>query len=280
MKVINENRLLKVIVSLLLIVSIVVVIALGEKRQSKLAKQLLTTLKEMEVNKKSDNKESDSKKVEDNKAIPAAANKVYTYEGVKELGKYNNLRWRNKKWYALGDNVKNADGYTSRIKTLAAANLAFNDAEEGRVMADMSKNITSEKLKDIELITVLAGASDYSAGTPLGSINDDENAATFYGGLKKVINDILELKPDAAIVFITPLNQSSNANRSGIKLESYAKAINEVCKTYNILVLDLYAKSGINEKNIKSYTTDNVNLNSQGIQKVSQVISNYIKTIK
>jgi lysophospholipase L1-like esterase len=138
------------------------------------------------------------------------------------------------------------------------------------------------------LVLVFGGTNDYALGTPLGTINDDENSGTFYGSLKKVINDILEVKSDSTIVFITPLKRGvyknepvyPAPNKIGVKLEKYVQAINDVCKFYNIPVLDLYSKSGIDENNIKTYTSDNLNLNAQGIQKVSQIISDYIKTIK
>jgi hypothetical protein len=275
MKSINENNLIKITVALFLVLSLLVVVALGERKQSKAAKQLLTIVEGMETSK--DNKDI---KVEDKETVIEPVKREYTYKGPKDLGVYNSARWKNKKWYVLGDNVKNTDNYSLKVKTLAGVNVAFGDAVDKRVMKDMTKNITAEKLKDIQLITVFGGANDYSLGTPLGTIKDDENAATFYGSLKKSINNILEVKADAAIVFITPLKQAATANKAGVKLESYVQAINEVCKSYNILVLDLYSKSGIDEKNIKSYTTDNISLNNQGIQKVSQVISDYIKTIK
>jgi lysophospholipase L1-like esterase len=275
MKRINENKVIKVMVPLFLVVSLLGVVALGEKKQAKASKQLWSILNETETNKKSDNM-----KIEEKEIVPEVLKRNYTYEGAKVLGVYNNTRWKNKKWYALGDNIKNVNGYTLKVKTLAGVNVAFSDAIDGRIMGDMSKNITAEKLKDIELITVFGGANDYSLDTPLGTINDDENMATFYGSLKRAINDILQVKANAAIVFITPLNQSANANKIGVKLDSYVQAINEVCKSYNILVFDLYSKSGINEKNIKNYTMNNLELNNQGIQKVSQVISDYIKTIK
>jgi hypothetical protein len=275
MRKINENKVIRVMVPLFLVISLLGVVALGEKKQAKASKQLWSILNETEINKKSDNM-----KIEDKEIVTEVLKRNYTYEGTKVLGAYNNTRWKNKKWYALGDNIKNVNGYTLKVKTLAGVNVAFSDAIDGRIMGDMSKNITAEKLKDIELITVFGGANDYSLGTPLGTINDDEYAATFYGSLKRVINDILQVKANAAIVFITPLNQSANANKIGVKLDSYIQAINEVCKSYNILVFDLYSKSGINEKNIKNYTMNNLDLNNQGIQKVSQIISDYIKTIK
>jgi lysophospholipase L1-like esterase len=58
------------------------------------------------------------------------------------------------------------------------------------------------------------------------------------------------------------------------------QAIKEVCKEYNILVYDLFNESGINESNLKSYTIDNLNLNSTGYIRISTLISNYLKTVK
>lgn len=69
-------------------------------------------------------------------------------------------------------------------------------------------------------------------------------------------------------------------NSADYKLEEYVQGIKAVCSTYNILVLDAFNKSGITENNLKQYTIDNLSLNEKGYQKLSQVISDYFKTIK
>lgn len=277
MRVFNKKDIFTIIVVVLLTVSLIVVVVLGEKKQSKASKELLMKIDELTLSKDDKN---DSKENNDKESIPSVTVKEYIYKGANALGQYNNNRWKNKKWYAIGDNVKNVNGYTAKVKTLAGVNVVVSDASDGRVMGDMSKNITSEKLKDVDLVTVFAGGSDYSLDVPLGTIKDDESINTFYGNTKKLINSIIEAKSDANIVFITPIKQSANPNKNGVKLESYVQAINDVCKSYNILVLDMYSKSGIDDKNIKTYAADNVSLNTQGTQKVSQLISDYIKTIK
>lgn len=253
------------------------VIVLGEKKQAKESRELLSQLNEIQTE---SNKEKENIKPEEKQPDTEVVKKEYKYEGPNALGQYNNNRWKSKKWYVVGENTKNTTGYVNRIKTLTAINTAVIDADDSKAIGDMVINITADKLKDIDLVTVLAGTNDYSLGIPLGTINDDENAATFYGSLKKLINTTITAKPGAAIVFITPLKQFSVPNKNGVGLDKYVQAIDEVCKFYNILVLDLYSKSGIDEKNIKSYTTANSILNTQGIQKVSQLISDFIKTIK
>jgi hypothetical protein len=276
----NKKRITKLIVPLLLIASLLVVVTLGENKQAKASRQLLTMLNESELKKNYANSTDDNKKSAEKETVHSEIKKVYTYTGANALGQYNSARWRNKKWYAVGDNIKNTNAYVSRVKALSSINTAVSDALDGRTMGDMAKNITSESLKDVELITIFGGANDYVLGTPIGTLQDDVSSGTFYGNLKKVVNEILEITPSSAIVFITPLKQNSNTNKAGAKIENYVRAIHEVCKSYNILVLDLYGKSGIDEKNIKSYTTDNLTLTDKGIQKISQIISDYIKTIK
>ena len=55
MKSINENNLIRVMVPLFLVVSLIAVVALGEKRQAKLSKQLLVILQESELIKSNKN---------------------------------------------------------------------------------------------------------------------------------------------------------------------------------------------------------------------------------
>lgn len=287
MKILNKYKFFKISISIILLFSLLIVIGLGQIRQNKISKRLTAELSDIQVS--NSNKKVEADKQSSIAVDPQTAeNKNYTYEGINAIGNYNNTRWKNKKWYVLGDGISAPNNYQSKVKGMCAISQVINDAQPNRLMGDMLQNITTENLKDVSLITVFAGTNDYGFSTPLGNINDNEDGNTFYGNLKKVINGILKVKTDANIVFLTPLKRGAfmkepvypHPNKAGFKLEDYVQAIKDVCKSYNILVLDTFDKSGITEKNLKEYTIDNLNLNEKGYQKISKLISDYLKTIK
>jgi lysophospholipase L1-like esterase len=290
MKDLYKNGLFKMGIPLILLVLLVVVVGFGQIKQNKISKQLLSELSSIEKSKSSGAVVKDKNQEDKNKTVAATQSldkKDYTYQGVNALGNYNNTRWKNKKWYVLGDGMSAANNYQSKVKTMCAMSEVINDAKANRLMGDLLQNVTTEKLKDVSIITVFAGTNDYAFNTQLGTMNDSQDANTFYGNLKKIINGILKEKTDANIVFLTPLKRGvfmnepvyPNPNKAGYMLEDYVQAIKDVCKSYNILVLDTFNKSGITEKNLKEYTVDNLSLNEKGYQKISQVISDYFKTI-
>lgn len=286
-QVFNHSAFMLAIIGVL-VVSLIFVVGIGQKKQNKLTMELTSLQKDISKNNtpKDNSKAKDTKTQSEPDSTAVLSN--ITYKGVNALGNFDNERWKNKKWYTIGDGMSAANNYQSKVKAMTGMAMVVNDAAANRVMKDLTSKISAEKLKDVDLITVFAGTNDYAYNTPLGTIEDNDTDATFYGNVKKVIDDILKAKPDANIVFITPLKRGAfmkepvypNANAAGYKLEEYVQGIKAVCSTYNILVLDAFNKSGITENNLKQYTIDNLSLNEKGYQKLSQVISDYIKTIK
>ncbi|MFL0246254.1 SGNH/GDSL hydrolase family protein [Candidatus Clostridium stratigraminis] len=288
MKQIVNHSAFKFAIILILAASLIVVVGIGQKKQNKLTMELTALQKEVSKN----SLQNDSSKASNIEPAVEPASKPalsdITYKGVNALGNFDNDRWKNKNWYTLGDGMSAANNYQLKVKAMTGMAMVTNDAAANRVMKNLTSNISAEKLKDIDLITVLAGTNDYAYNTPLGTIEDKDTQATFYGNVKKVINEILKVKPDANIVFITPLKRGAfmnepvypNSNAAGYKMEDYVQGIKAVCSTYNILVLDAFNKSGITEDNLKLYTIDNLSLNEKGYQKLGQVIADYIKTIK
>jgi hypothetical protein len=292
-----ESRALKVVVIGVLLIALVVVVALGNRKQKEASQKWTAILTQMEEERKRNKQEKEETvKTTVNQAEPVQAvinqtepeKTSYLYKGADSLTKTNITRWKNKSWYAFSDILTSEKGYIQNVKYSCSILEVTNDSYPERTMEIMCSSIIENKLKEADIVTVFGGTNDYSVGTPLGTINDDEKANTFYGSLHKIIKKILEINPDTTIVFFTPLKRGAyksyavypEANNAGVKLEQYAQAVRDVCKLYNILVLDLFSESGINEKNIKSYTSDNLNLNEAGNRRLSKIISDYLKNIK
>ena len=131
---------------------------------------------------------------------------------------------------------------------------------------------------EADIISLLGGVNDYSAGTKLGNIDSDD-VLTIYGGLKKIVGSLKEKYPNKFIFLMTPLKCISRTgkNSAGIDLEDIAEAIKNVGKKYSILVLDLYNECEFSRSS-DSETSDGLHPSQTFItKKLSPVIINFIK---
>jgi lysophospholipase L1-like esterase len=196
--------------------------------------------------------------------------------------------WKNKNWLAIGDSITYANKYQPLVQNALKIKSVQTDAVPGRPIKPMADNLTAERLKNIDLITVFGGTNDYGSNKILGTIKDEKNQDTFYGNLKNVIEKINANKPEkTTVVFFTPLkrgvfkNQAvyPNANSSGAKLDDYVNAEKQVCKLYSIPVIDLFHKSGLEADNLSKYTIDNLHPNEDGHKMLSKVMIKELKKV-
>ncbi len=98
---------------------------------------------------------------------------------------------------------------------------------------------------DADLITVKGGTNDWSTGFATGTLNDRE-ATTYMGGIRLLMEGLIEKYPDKQIVFFTPIRRcesgqtEASTNGKGATLRDYADAVIELGKVYGIPVIDLY----------------------------------------
>lgn len=87
---------------------------------------------------------------------------------------------------------------------------------------------------------VFGGTNDYNNATHLGTINDNTKA-TFYGALNILCTNLLTNFHNATNVLMTPLKRSlAPTVGGGAELIEYVRAIQEIGKKYNFLVLNMY----------------------------------------
>lgn len=187
----------------------------------------------------------------------------------------------------FGDGVS-VDG---KYQGIAAQQLKLksytNGARGGLLLGAMDDEVTSESLKDIDIVVVLGGTNDYSKGKELGKISDEYEADTFYGDVQGMIDNLKAIKSDIEIVFLTPLKHGyidgqpsyPNANYNGNYLDDYAEAIIEVCEKNNVKYIDMFNKSGIDENNVGEYTHNNMILNEEGHKLVGTVLAEQLKEL-
>lgn len=102
--------------------------------------------------------------------------------------------------------------------------------------------------KDADVISVLGGTNDWGHSHKLGNISS-RDTDTFYGALKVLCDGLINRYLTKTIFFITPLQRVKPAdgcpigqktNLNGNTLLQYVQAIQEVCASYSIPVLNLY----------------------------------------
>lgn len=137
--------------------------------------------------------------------------------------------------------------------------------------------------KSADLIIVFGGTNDFWYGDcPIGK-STDKKPNTFYGALNTMISYLKNAHPNADIVFVTPYQQSKDADETHEykrstygnfgtgTLSQYRKAILDRCQYYGIPVLDLYADYELNTADNREalekygqFLCDGVHLNDAG----------------
>ena len=184
------------------------------------------------------------------------------------------------RYVALGDSItfgcSNAHptqydngGYPQLVKEILNLKFAQNCGVPGNQIDAMLSRL-DEMYANAEIISVMGGVNDCNSNVILGSI-EDTKISTFYGRVKLLANALLKKYPNSFIFFMTPFqsgrNNIMNGNAIGYKLEDYANAIKEVCKLYDIPVLDMY--------NLGQFELEMNNPNSDGVHPSEQFFENY-----
>jgi lysophospholipase L1-like esterase len=185
-------------------------------------------------------------------------------------------------WVAIGDSItylndhpketgnRITKGYMTLV-TEKLPNITFeNKGYNGWTSGGIADKIESLELKKADIYTVFLGTNDWWQGRPIGNLGDyDENkgSKTIYGAFRIIIDKLHQLNPIAKIILMTPLqrgdfvyiaNPKNNAfgsykNKKNQSLEKVAEAILEIGKFEKIQVIDIYHRSGINQKNMVKF---------------------------
>ncbi len=185
-------------------------------------------------------------------------------------------------WVAIGDSItylndhpnetsnRTTKGYMTLV-TEKLPNINFvNQGHNGWTSADIADKIESLGIPQADIYSIFLGTNDWWQGRPIGNLGDyhkNTGSKTIYGAFKIIIEKINQLNPKAKIVLITPLQRGDFVYINGHKnnafgsyksknnqtLSAVVDAIIEIGKFENMPVVDLFNKSGINQKNIVKY---------------------------
>ena len=149
--------------------------------------------------------------------------------------------------------------------------------------------------KSADLIIVFGGTNDFWYGDcPIGK-RTDTCVNTFYGALNTMIPYLKSAHPNADIVFLTPYQQSKDADETHSykrstygnfgtgTLNQYRIAILDRCEYYGVPVLDLYADYELNTVDNRkalekygNYLCDGCHLNDAGYNLLARKIYQFI----
>ena len=148
--------------------------------------------------------------------------------------------------------------------------------------------------RDADIIVVYGGVNDYIHGdAPIGQMGD-ATPATFCGAVRFLMNLLKTEYPGKQIVFMTPARLFyDNADGSkpsarpikradALALLGYTKIIKDTAAQFDIPVLDLYEKLGIDPTDPaqrEKYTSDGLHFNDAGHSVIAARLGEFLESL-
>ena len=145
--------------------------------------------------------------------------------------------------------------------------------------------------RDADLIVVYGGVNDYYHGdAPVGKMGD-KTPATFYGAVYFLMNFLRTEFAGKTVVFMSPARffydgmDGSRPSKRPQKLSDalpvlgYTEIIKETAKLFDIPVLDLFEKLGIDPtvpEQKEKYTTDGLHFNDEGHPLIAKALGEFL----
>ena len=159
-----------------------------------------------------------------------------------------------KKWAYLGDSISD---YLFSYPHLIAPkhNMTLTHmALSGRSMAKRGEHTDTQYPPlvsvyqnvpiDVEVITIWIGTNDKGSNVAIGDINSTDET-TFLGAYNVMLTWLIENRPNAKILLITPMQRSDSLGQTGTPLIDYVNAVEQLGMKYGKRVLNMYKNSGI-----------------------------------
>lgn len=204
-------------------------------------------------------------------------------------------------WDCIGDSFTDGSpryhSYISERTGIIVENTGLAGSAVANYSASRSTKSFLDRLGDVnynaDVISIFGGINDARAinnnPSRLGSISDrpttEEEAITFYGAYRYLIEHIKNNAPKAKLFAIIPPKLHSavggNYENSDRYIPQVRTAILELCEEYSIKVVDLYSESGISKMpvDIAMWYRSNtdIHLNNLGQEKISIPIQKTIE---
>ena len=148
--------------------------------------------------------------------------------------------------------------------------------------------------KSADIVIVFGGVNDYSHGdAPIGQMGDT-TPATFCGAVYFLMNYLRKIHAGKTIVFMSParffyegMDGSKPSFRSmkqpdALPILGYIEIIKKTAKQFDIPVLDLFEKLGIDPANPtdkETYTADGLHLNDAGHRRLAACLQTFLEEL-
>lgn len=180
-----------------------------------------------------------------------------------------NSRWNGKKVAFLGDSFTAMKTFPKTCAALLCVGDYYNWGLSGRMLnhyadaLDTSLASAGITLQDIDLLVVLGGENDFSAGYGVGEIGDGSNGVA--ASTARLIEHIYALRADMPMCFLTPTYRNgykgssapgADGDTNNGHIRDYATGIKSSCEHYSVPCLDTYRTMGINIFNVATTTRD------------------------
>ena len=145
-------------------------------------------------------------------------------------------------WLAIGNMAGLKTALTDRDYIDYVSDQLHFDKVTVRPIGDGKINYAYLNVVQADYYTVELGATDCAAGTPVGTLTDyvnGTNSGSFAFWMRKLIDLIIGVSPEAKVVLCTPRH-----NGEGTALEPYAKLIRQIAEYEGYPVADLAARCG------------------------------------
>lgn len=159
-----------------------------------------------------------------------------------------------KKWAYLGDSISDylfsyphliAPKYNMTLTHMALAGRSM--AKRGEAtdtqyppLVNVYKNVPI----DADIITVWIGTNDKGSNVAIGDINSTDET-TFLGAYNVMLSWLIDNRPNAKILLITPMQRSDALGQTGTPLIDYVNAVEQLGEKYGKRVLNMYKNSGL-----------------------------------
>ena len=148
--------------------------------------------------------------------------------------------------------------------------------------------------RSADIIVVYGGVNDYLHGdAPIGKMGDT-TPATFYGAVRFLMNFLKTEFADKTILFMSPArlfyqgldgSKPSNSPKKrddALPVLGYTKIIKETAALFDIPVLDLFEKLGIDPcdpAQWKKYTVDGLHFNDEGHPFIAKCLGEFLLSL-
>lgn len=146
---------------------------------------------------------------------------------------------------------------------------------------------------DSDVVIIFGGTNDWGNDANLGTL-DSNDSSTFYGAYKNIISWLIENRPKAQILTITPLkryykgggrvwvNAQTQPNGKGNLLQDYVRAVKEVSELFSVPCVDLHNESGMNpviETIRRNFMGDGLHPTAEGNKKMYPAILHKLRPL-